>query len=45
MERGIKYQIFCNGYDNTVRPVKDHRTTTKVGVKMMVKSYDYVCRT
>jgi hypothetical protein len=42
MERKIKHKLFCNGYDSTIRPVQDHKTTTSVKVKMMIKSYDYV---
>lgn len=42
VESRIKRELFCKGYDETVRPVKNHRTTTTINVKMMVKSYDYV---
>lgn len=42
MERRIKHKLFCDGYDSSMRPVEDHKTTTSVKVKMMIKSYDYV---
>ncbi|KAG5675643.1 hypothetical protein PVAND_005531 [Polypedilum vanderplanki] len=41
IESKIKYKLFCNGYDKTMRPVNDHKTITSVRVKMMIKSYDY----
>ena len=41
-ESRIKRELFCNDYDSSVRPVKNHQTTTSVSVKMMVKSYDFV---
>lgn len=41
-ESRILQDIFCNGYDSTVRPVKSHKTTTVVSVEMVVKSYDFV---
>lgn len=42
MESKIKNKLFCNGYDSSIRPVQDHKTTTSVSVKMMIMSYDYV---
>lgn len=41
-EAGLKRYLFCNGYDETLRPVKDYKTTTMIGVTMYLKSYDFV---
>lgn len=41
-EARLKRNLFCNGYDSSLRPVKDYKTTTKIGVTMFVKSYDFV---
>lgn len=41
-EHRLKVAIFCNGYDKSLRPVKDHKTVTNMSIKMMIKSYDYV---
>lgn len=42
MESKIKNKILCHGYDSSIRPVQDHKTTTSIRVEMMIKSYDYV---
>ncbi|CAO1363711.1 unnamed protein product [Diamesa tonsa] len=42
VEHRLKAAIFCNGYDKSQRPVKDHRTVTNMAIKMLIKSYDYV---
>jgi hypothetical protein len=41
-ENILKQQLFCNGYDNAIRPVKDHNTQTIVNVRMMIKSFEFV---
>lgn len=41
-EAVLKRKLFCNGYDETLRPVKNYTTTTGIDVTMYLKSYDFV---
>lgn len=44
LEARLKRDLFCHGYDEEARPVRDHTKTTSVTVKMMVKTFDFVSR-